>query len=72
MAIGRKYTIHKKILERHKLKQLDVYRYPDHDEIRLKMANGRVVLVRLSKRREEYSPEEFEREVLNALKGARS
>ncbi len=67
MAVGRKYTKYRIVLEKLKLKQLDVYRYKDHDEIRVLTPEGKVVLVRLPKHREEMSLEEFENAIKSAL-----
>ena len=59
MAVGRKFRAYREALERLKLRQLDVYRFKDHDEIRVRTPDGRVVLVKLPKHREEMSVEEF-------------
>jgi hypothetical protein len=59
MAVGRKYTAYRRALEKLKLRQLDVYRYKDHDELRVQTPDGKVVLVKLPRHREEMSVEEF-------------
>jgi len=68
MPVGRKFTEYRRVLEKLKLKQLDVYRYKDHDEIRLLTPEGKVVLVKLPKHREEMTLEEFEKTIRSALK----
>jgi hypothetical protein len=55
-------------LERMGLTQLDVYRYPDHDEVRVKTHEGDVVLIKLPSHREAMSVEEFKDYVLKELK----
>ncbi len=67
MPVGRKYTPYRKVLEKLGLRQLDVYRYKDHDEIRVLTRDGRVVLVKLPRRRDEMSLEEFEQHVRKAV-----
>ncbi len=59
MAVGRKFRAYREALERLKLRQLDVYRFKDHDEIRVVTPQGKVVLIKLPKHREEMSVEEF-------------
>jgi hypothetical protein len=68
MAVRRKFTKYKRIIEGLKLKQLDVYRYKDHDEIRLLTPEGKVILVKLPRHREEMTLEEFEKAIRSALK----
>jgi hypothetical protein len=68
MAVGRKFTKYRLVLEKLKLKQLDVYRYKDHDEIRVLTSEGKVLLIRLPKHREEMTLEEFESAVKAAIK----
>ena len=68
MPVGRKYTAYRRALEQLKLKQLDVYRYKDHDEIRLLTPDNRVVLVKLPKHREEMTVEEFIETIKKELK----
>jgi hypothetical protein len=58
-------------LERMGLAQLDVYRYPDHDEVRVKTPEGDVVLIRLPSHREAMNMEEFKDYVAKELKKAR-
>jgi len=58
-------------LERMGLMQLDVYRYPDHDEIRVKTHEGDVVLIKLPSHREAMSVEEFKDYVVKELKKVR-
>jgi len=55
-------------LERMGLTQLDVYRYPDHDEIRVKTLEGDVVLIKLPSHREAMSLEEFKDYITKELK----
>ncbi len=55
-------------LERMGLTQLDVYRYPDHDEVRIKTPEGDVILVKLPSHREAMSVEEFKDHVAKELK----
>ncbi len=58
-------------LERMGLTQLDVYRYPDHDEIRVKTHEGDVVLIKLPSHREAMNVEEFKDYMAKELKRAR-
>jgi len=59
--VARRYTLYKKILEKHGFRQLDVYRYKTYEELRLlRLRDREVVLVKLPKRRDEMTPEEFE------------
>jgi len=58
-------------LERMGLTQLDVYRYPSHDEIRVKTPEGVVVLIKLPSHREAMSLEEFRDYVAKELKKAK-
>lgn len=67
MAIGRKYRAYKFALEKLKVKQLDVYRFKDHDELRLLTPDWRVVIVKLPKHREDMSVEEFIEHVKKAI-----
>jgi len=55
-------------LEKTGLAQLDVYRYPDHDEVRVKTPEGDVVLVKLPSHREAMSIEEFKENVLKEIR----
>lgn len=55
-------------LERLGLTQLDVYRYPGHDEVRVKTADGDVVLVKLPSHREAMRLEEFKEYVMKEIK----
>lgn len=59
MAVGRKFRAYREALAKLRLRQLDVFRFKDHDEIRVMTPDGRVVLIRLPKHREEMSVEEF-------------
>lgn len=59
MPVGRKYTAYRKALEQLKLRQLDVFRYKDHDEIRVLTPDSKVVLIKLPKHREEMTVDEF-------------
>lgn len=67
MAVGRKYKAYKSALERLKVKQLDVYRFKDHDVLRLLTPDWRVVVVKLPKHREDMSVEEFIEYVKKAI-----
>lgn len=58
-------------LEKLGLTQLDVYRYPDHDEVRVKTVDGEVVLVKLPSHREAMSLEEFKEHVMKEIKKIR-
>jgi hypothetical protein len=55
-------------LEKMGLAQLDVYRYPSHDELRVKTHEGDVVLIKLPSHREIMSVEEFKDYVAKELK----
>lgn len=55
-------------LERMGLTQLDVYRYPAHDELRVKTADGDIILVKLPSHREAMSIEEFKDYVVKEIK----
>ncbi len=59
MPVGRRYTKYRAALESLGLRQLDVYRFKDHDEIRLLTRDGSVRIVKLPRRREEMTVEEF-------------
>ncbi len=72
MPVGRKYTPYRRVLEELRLKQLDIYRYKDHEEVRLRTPEGKVVLVKLPRRRDEMTPEEFKEYILQGLRGAQS
>ncbi len=62
------YTKYKAVIERMGFRQLDVYRYPDKDVLRVqRLADGKVFVIELPKHREEMSLEEFERYVKSAL-----
>jgi len=67
MPVGRKYTPYRRVLQDLKLRQLDVYRYKDHDEIRV-LAGGKVILIRLPKHRDEMTIDEFKSIILSAMK----
>ncbi|HIC98124.1 MAG TPA: hypothetical protein EYP08_00225 [Pyrodictiaceae archaeon] len=67
MAVGKKYKAYKSALERLKVKQLDVYRFKDHDVLRLLTPDWRVVVVKLPKHREDMSVEEFIEYVKKAI-----
>ncbi len=59
--MARRYTAYKKILEKHGLRQLDVYRYKTYEELRvMRLRDREVFIVKLPKRRDEMSLEEFE------------
>ncbi|WP_317895926.1 hypothetical protein [Pyrofollis japonicus] len=70
MPVGRKYTPYRRVLEELKLKQLDVYRYKDHDEIRALAPGNKVILIKLPKRRDEMTLDEFREAVRTALRQA--
>ncbi|MEM4576162.1 MAG: hypothetical protein QW701_01725 [Candidatus Nezhaarchaeales archaeon] len=55
-------------LEKMGLTQLDVYRHSDHDEVRIKTADGDIVLVKLPSHREAMSIEEFKDYVVKEIK----
>ncbi|MEM1624823.1 MAG: hypothetical protein QXR33_06805 [Candidatus Nezhaarchaeales archaeon] len=55
-------------LEKLELTQLDVYRYPDHDEMRVKTVDGEVMLIKLPSHREAMSLEEFKEYVMKEVK----
>jgi len=66
------YTKYKSVIERMGFRQLDVYRYRDKDVLRIqRIADGRVFVIELPKRRDEMSLEEFERVVKSALSKAK-
>ena len=67
MAVGKKYKAYKSALERLKVRQLDVYRFKDHDVLRLLTPDWRVVVVKLPKHREDMSVEEFIEYVKKAI-----
>ncbi|ALL01630.1 hypothetical protein Pyrde_1587 [Pyrodictium delaneyi] len=67
MPVSRKYTAYRKALEQLKLKQLDVFRYKDHDEIRVLTPDRKIVLIKLPKHREEMTIDEFVEHVKKAL-----
>ena len=51
------------------LEQLDVYRFKDHDEIRVRdRESGRVLLIKLPRHRESIPLEEFRKIVIEKLK----
>ncbi len=66
MANRKKFRAYLQVLEKLRVKQLDVYRYRDRDVLRL-LYRGKVVLVELPKHREEMSIEEFEKVVASSL-----
>jgi len=55
-------------LEKAGYTQLDVYRYPDHDEVRVKTPEGEVYLVKLPSHREAMTVEEFRDYVIKQVK----
>ncbi len=71
MAVGRKFAKYRLVLEKLKLRQLDVYRYKDHDELRLQTPDKRIIIVKLPRKREEMSIEEFEEAIRKALSQAK-
>ncbi len=60
MANTRRYGVYRSILGKMGLTQLDVYRYKDHEVIRVRDSSGRVLSLRLPRFRDEMKPEEFE------------
>ena len=63
-----KYTKYKAAIERLGFKQLDVYRMKDKEIIRLqRIADGRVYVVELPKRRDELTVDEFIKLIKEAL-----
>ena len=63
------YVKYVKVLEQLGLEQLDVYRFKDHDEIRVRdKKTNKVYLVKLPKKREEMELDEFKEFVLKLLK----
>ena len=68
MPVGRKFSMHRRVLAKLKLRQLDVYRYKDRDALRVMTSSGKVLLLQLDRHREEYtSPEDFEKAVEKAI-----
>ncbi|KSW11985.1 hypothetical protein CF15_04140 [Pyrodictium occultum] len=67
MPVSRKYTAYRKALEQLKLRQLDVFRYKDHDEIRVLTPDNKVVLIKLPRHRDEMTVEEFMEYVRKSL-----
>ncbi|WP_168371260.1 hypothetical protein [Pyrodictium occultum] len=65
--MSRKYTAYRKALEQLKLRQLDVFRYKDHDEIRVLTPDNKVVLIKLPRHRDEMTVEEFMEYVRKSL-----
>jgi hypothetical protein len=70
MPVGRRYTPYRRVLEELKLRQLDIYRYKDHEVLRVMTPDRRVVLIRLPRRRDEMTPEEFRKYVEEGLAAA--
>ncbi len=66
MANRKKFRKYLEVLEKLRVKQLDVYRYKDKDVLRL-LVRGKVVMVELPRHREEMSVEEFEKVVRSAI-----
>ena len=63
------YVKYVKVLEQLGLEQLDVYRFKDHDEIRVRdKRTNKVHLIKLPKKREEMELDEFKEFVLKLLK----
>jgi len=55
------------------LEQLDVYRFKDHEEIRVKsIDSGKVFLIKLPRLREAISLDEFKKIVREALRSQKS
>ncbi len=71
MAVGRKYRPYREVLRQLKLKQLDIYRYKDHEVLRLRTQSNEVVLIKLPRRRDEMTPEEFRKYIEESLAQAR-
>ena len=70
MANRKKFRAYLQVLEKLRVRQLDVYRYKDRDVLRL-LYRGKVLLVELPKHREDMSVEEFEKVVAAALEKAK-
>ncbi len=68
MANKKKFRKYLEVLEKLRVRQLDVYRYKDKDVLRL-LVKGKVVLVELPRHREELSVEEFEKIIRGAIGG---
>ncbi|MDK2384748.1 MAG: hypothetical protein QI199_08115, partial [Candidatus Korarchaeota archaeon] len=51
--------VYREALEKLGLRQLDVYRYKDHEVLRVRDPSGRVLLIRIPRLRDEMKPEEF-------------
>lgn len=66
--MARALSKYKVELEKLGMTQLDVYRYPSHDELRVKTADGDVVLIKLPSHREAMSLEEFKEHVMKEVK----
>ncbi len=58
--IPSKYKEYFKLLERLGLEQLDVYRHKDHDVVRLKTPEGKIILVELPGFREDLDLKKLE------------
>jgi hypothetical protein len=71
MPVGRRYTPFRRALNELKLRQLDVYRYKDHEVLRLLTPDRKVVLVKLPKRRDEMTVEEFKKYLEEQLRSLR-
>ncbi len=67
--MARIYTKYVKALEELGLEQLDVYRYKDHDEIRVRdKKTHKVYLIKLPRKREEMELSEFKKYIIKYLK----
>ena len=64
--------LYKLALQRHGLEQLDVYRHPDRDEVRIRARDtGEVYVIALPRHRELMSVEEYVEHVKKAVAKAR-
>ncbi len=67
------YTKYKAVIEKMGFRQLDVYRYPNREVLRIqRLSDGKVFVIELPKRRDEMSLEEFEKVVRASLSKKRS
>jgi len=67
MAVS-KFTKYRQVIEKLGARQLDVYRYKDREVLRvMRLRDRKIILVELSKRRDDMSLDEFEKIVREAL-----
>ncbi len=62
------FTRYKIALEEKGVKLLDVYRYKDHEELRVKYPDGTVKIIKIKGYRTSMSPEELVKHVLEQHK----